>query len=162
LLYRHFLAYQNHLDEVANRLQQQGENGTEFRDHFQELLGFSSAEYAPVRATAKRLAAKLKLQDEQIKAVIDTGRAEHSRMLRGPEDLPAPPPQLAQLQVERDAMIKSEVARMNAALGSIRAARVQAMIESDIAAHSQMLPMHPPKVHDPAKSSLPQFPNGVR
>lgn len=162
LLYRHFLAYQNHLDEVAVTLQKQGEDGSDFRDHFQQILGFTATDYAPVRAAARRLAAKLKVQDEKIKAVIDTGRAQQSRMLRGPEELPAPPPELAQLQVERDALIKHEVARMNAALGAARAAQVQAMIEREVAPHSQLLPMHPPTMHDPAKSSLPPFPNGVR
>lgn len=162
LLYRHFLAYQNHLDEVAATLQQQGEDGNDFRNHFQQMLGFSPTEYTPVRRAAQRLEAKLKVHDEKIKAVIDTGRAQHSRILGGPGDLPAPPPELVQLQVERDALIKHEVARMNSTLGAKRAAKVQRLIEEEFAAHAKLLPLHSPTVSDPAKSPLSPFPNGVQ
>src|SRR5258706_11930780 len=44
LLYRQFLAYQSHLDRVGAALEKQGKNGSDFKDHFQQKLGFSDAE----------------------------------------------------------------------------------------------------------------------
>ena len=109
VLYRHFFAYQTHLDEVAAALQEQGKDGSEFRDHFQRLLGFTNAEYAPVRASAQHLVARLREHDAKIKSVIDASRARTPRTIRSAADLPPVPQELKDLQTERENIIQHEI-----------------------------------------------------
>jgi hypothetical protein len=161
LLYRHFLAYQMHLDQIADEDFRQGKDGSDFRDHYQRALGFTGAEFAPIRTAARRLDGELKIEDERIKAVIDSYRAQTPRIVSGPGELPAAPAELGQLQQERDAIIKKEIRRLNAALGPVRAAKLQQYIQNEVAQHArQVQPAHPLSLHDPAKNPLSPFPNG--
>jgi hypothetical protein len=160
LLYRHFFAYQNHLDQIAAEDFQQGKDGSEFRDHYQTALGFTPAQFAPVRSAARRLAAELKVHDEKIKAVIDEYRAQNPRDASGRSEVPLPPAELGQLQQERDTIIKNAIARMNASLGPVRAAKLQSYIQQEVAQHAQVKPVRKPRLHDPAKHQLQPFPNG--
>jgi hypothetical protein len=161
MLYRHFLAYQSHLDEVGAQLDLEGKDGSEFRDHYQQKLGFTSEDFAPVRSAAFRLNATLKDEDAKIKAAVQAARAQHPRKLASPFDLPPVPEELKQMQKEKDAMIQREVDQLNTELGPERAAKLQALIQNDFApnvhAYSHDIPHH-----DPLKNPLPPFPQGVR
>jgi hypothetical protein len=162
-LYRHFLAYQNHLDKVGAKLDEQGEDGSGFRDNYQRKLGFSPGEFAPVRQAALQLEDKLKQHDAKIKAVIDAARAKYPRTLRSASELPPVPPELKELQKERDKIIQDEVDRLNAALGPTRAAKLQGLIENDFAPNVRVQTAHPLVApHDPSKHPLPPFPEEVR
>lgn len=161
-LYRHFLAYQNHLDRVGTALDQKGEDGSEFRNHFQRILGFSDAEFAPIRDTALRLEQELKQHDAKIKAVIDATRAQHPRVLRSVAELPPLPPELVQLQKDRDALIEREVTQLNTALGAQGAVKLQKVIENDFAPNVRVQSVHPPGPHDPTEHPIPPFPPEVR
>jgi hypothetical protein len=68
-LYWHFLIHQADLDAFAAKLQEKGDNGNALRNDLQNRLGFSDADYAPIRTSSQRLAAELKLLDEQLKAL---------------------------------------------------------------------------------------------
>lgn len=155
ILYRHFLAYQNHLDSVGIALNKKGEDGAEFRDHFQRLLGFSDSDFAAVRTTAVRLEAKLKEHDAKIKAVIDTARARSPRIVRRAADLPPVPPELKQLQKERETIVEDEITQLNAALGPTRAAKLQSVIENDFAPNVRVQSVHPLQPQDLLKHPLP-------
>lgn len=133
VLYRHFLAYQNHLDRAADKMDREGRDGSELRDHFQRKLGFTPAQFNKVRASALRLEAKLQEHDAKIRNVIDTSRAKYPRVLRGPEDLPPLPPELLDLQRQRNALIEKEVVDLKAELGAKRASQLDALIENDFA-----------------------------
>jgi hypothetical protein len=162
MLYRHFLAYQNHLDRVAVDLNRQGKDGNEFRNHFQQKLGFTDADFAPVRETALRLEAGLRDQDAKMKTAIDAARAKYPRNLPNPSALPPVPPELIQMQKERNALIQREIDQLDATLGTERAATLQALIENDFAPSVQVQTLHPPvPPHDPAKNPLPPFPPEV-
>ena len=50
--YWHFLVYQNHLDSLATQREQQGRDGSYLRNHFQQKLGLTDAQFALVRSTA--------------------------------------------------------------------------------------------------------------
>ncbi len=155
ILYRHFLAYQNHLDRAADKLNQEGRDGSELRDHFQRKLGFSVLQFNKVRATALRLEAKLQEHDAKIRNVIDTSRAKYPRVLRGPEELPPLPPELIELQRERDALIEKEVADLKSTLGAKRASQLDALIENDFAPNVTVQSIQP-RVKEPrAKPTSP-------
>jgi len=68
-LYWHFLMHQSELDAAAAQLQTKGKNGNPLRNDLQIRLGFSDADYAPIRTSSQRLAAELKPIQEQLKAL---------------------------------------------------------------------------------------------
>lgn len=161
-LYRAFFMYQAHLDRVADAEDAQGKDGSGFRNHFQKELGFSDGEFAAVRASAQRLSAKLAAQDAKAKAIVDAYRAKYPRQIQSPSDLPPVPPELLQLQKERDAMIAQEVDALRASLGAQKAARMDAFLQNQFARSVTVQHVGPPPSHDPARNPLPPFPPEVK
>ncbi|MGO9096736.1 MAG: hypothetical protein ACLQGV_16140 [Bryobacteraceae bacterium] len=161
-LYRHFLAFQNHLDRVAAELDKQGKDGSGLRNHFQQTLGFDDSQFGAVRETALTLEAKLKDQDAKAKAIIDATRAKYPRALHSPADLPPVPPELVQLQRERDSIIEEQVAALKAKLGATPASTLDAFLEHHFAPTVTVNHVGPPRPHNPAHHPLPPFPREVQ
>ena len=68
-LYWHFLIHQSRLDAFAAKLDAEGRGGDAIRNDLQRRLGFTDAEYAPIRASSKRLAAELKPIEAQLQSL---------------------------------------------------------------------------------------------
>lgn len=68
-LYWHFLIHQSDLDAFAAKLNAEGRGGESIRDILQRRLGFSDADYAPIRASSQRLATELKPIQAQLNAL---------------------------------------------------------------------------------------------
>ena len=145
LLYRHFLAYQNHLDRAAAALNQQGKNGDELRNHFQQKLGFSDDQFSAVRQTALRLETELKEQDAKAKTIVDATRAKFPHTIQTPADLPPVPPELLQLQQERDSLIEKEVASLKAILGASAVNKLDTFLQHDFAPTVTVQSVGPPR-----------------
>lgn len=64
-LYRQFLLFQNHLDTRASELEAQGKDGTPLRKLLQNKIGFSDADFAPIRASSQRLGSEWKDFNQQ-------------------------------------------------------------------------------------------------
>ncbi len=158
LLYRHFLAYQNHLDRAGTALDKQGKNGAGLHNHFQQKLGFSDDQFGAVRQTALRLEAELQQQDVKAKAVIEATRAKFPRTVESPADLPPVPPELVQLQQERDSLIGKEVSGLKAALGSSAAAELDTFLQHDFAPTVTVQSVGASRLHDPVQYPVSGFP----
>ena len=136
LLYRHFLAYQNFLDRTAAEAQLRGEDLKEIRNHNQDQLRFTDKQFNAVRASALRLEATLKRQDAKAAEVIQAVRARFPQgRLQSPEDLPPVPPELKQLQAERNRLIESEMNVLRAALGEEASAKLDAFLQIEFASN---------------------------
>jgi hypothetical protein len=68
-LYWHFLIHQSKLDAFAAKLDAEGRGGDAIRNDLQRRLGFTDAEYAPIRASSKRLAAELKPIEAKLRSL---------------------------------------------------------------------------------------------
>jgi len=145
------------LDRVGADLEKQGKDGGDFKDHFQRKLGFSDAEFALVRAAALRLEARLNEQDAKAKAIIDAIHSQHPKQLSSPAELPPFPPELAQMQKERDAIINHEVDNLRASLGAKQAAKLDGLVQNDFARDMKIENIGPPIPHDPSQNPLPPF-----
>ena len=66
-LYWHFLIQQSNLDAAAAQLQAKDKDGNALRNDLQTRLGFSDADYAPIRASSQRLASELAPLSQQLK-----------------------------------------------------------------------------------------------
>jgi hypothetical protein len=162
-LYRFFLAFQLHLERTADALDKKGENGTALRTHYQKQLGFSAAEFNPVHDAAVSLEAKLKEQDAKARAVIDKIHEQYPPgKVKGPEDLPPPSPELAQLQEERNALIRDEVNRLKASLGTEKAAKLDKFLQAQFAPTLKVQSVTPAPSRHPVQRTTKPFPQEVQ
>jgi len=146
LLYRHFFAFQNYLDRMADSEQKSGKDGSALRHYNQKKLEFSDAQFGHVRAAAQGLEALLKVQDAKAARVIQAERARfpHGKLTRE-ADLPPASAELKALQAERDSIIESAVATLKAAprppsrrqVGYLPLARLRAQLEGSFCADAR-------------------------
>src|SRR5579863_6986071 len=90
-LYWHFLMHQNYLDQVASQREREGKDGTWLRKYYQQRLGLTDSEFAPVRESAVRLQAELNEIDAKAKTVVDDLHARYPRVVKSAKDLPPVP-----------------------------------------------------------------------
>jgi hypothetical protein len=128
--------YQNHLDQAAADHEKHGKDGSWLRNHFQQKLGFTDAEFAPVRITAQQLESEMKPIDAQITTIA---LQDHAWLrLHGRSQSAGAPPghaQVHQLGQTREALIQSKVDNLNQALGPKNASKFQYFIENEWAPH---------------------------
>jgi hypothetical protein len=160
-LYRHFLAYQLHLDRAADSVEKRGKNGNDFRNHFQKKLNFTDEEFAQIRASSLRLESALQKKDAEAKAVIDATRSNFPKqsIVGQSIELPPVPPKLLALQKERDKLIENEVQDLKTKLGPKAAARMDEFLEADFAPSVTAQSVALPRLHDPAQHPVPPFPD---
>lgn len=151
-LYWHFLMYQNYLDRQAAMLEQKGENGAELRNHFQEKLHFTDAQFGVVREAALRLQAQLDDFNAQIKPIL----AQDREWIKLHGRSSGPPPGHAvvqQLQKQHESLIANAVSELNQALGPESSSQLKTYIDTEWASHvtvHQFRPRpHDPKDHPP-------------
>jgi len=155
-LYWHFLLYQNHLDQAAAQREANGKDGAWLRDHFQKKLGFTDAQFAVIRSTARRLDGELKAVDAQAMAIIN---ADHAANPLSPGTLPmwrAVPPELKALSQQHEALILSEVAGLKGTLGTDLAARLDTFLQTEVARNVTVQKFHHPSTPEEARQSLLQ------
>lgn len=68
-LYWHFLIHQYQVDQSAAKLQANGKDATWMRNHLQQGVGFSDADYAFVRISAARLSGELAALNQRAAAL---------------------------------------------------------------------------------------------
>jgi hypothetical protein len=149
-LYWHFLLYQNHLDRAAAAHEQQRKDGNWLRNHFQQRLNFSDAQFAIVRQTAQRLEPELKEITSKAKVIIEADRAwarsnpsafaDSSASgavtvgtVGGPRRVIPQTPgraQLKELQQQHEDMIQKEVSSLKTALGPELAAKLDNFLQT--------------------------------
>jgi hypothetical protein len=143
-LYWHFLIYQDHLDREATRLERKGKDGSWLRNNYQKKLGFTDAQFAPVRETATNLEKELDEIDAQVQKIVEATRAANPRVVKDPGDLPPVPKELLTLRDEHEAVIEREVAALRNKLGPERTARLETFLKEEIAPRVTIQHIAPP------------------
>jgi hypothetical protein len=161
-LYGHFLIEQDHLDRAAAQLEKQGKSGAWVRDHYQKKLGFTDAEYAPVRESAQRLETELNAIDAKVQKTVAAVRAAHSRVVRSPSELPPVLPELFTLRDQHEAVIQQEVVSLKAELGPKRAAKLDTFLQNEFAPKITRQVVTPPPIGYGAKHPIHSLLKGVR
>jgi hypothetical protein len=116
-LYWHFLMYQNHLDSKgASGETTKGQDQGGMGSYAQKRLGFSDADFAPIRSSSVRLTAEVKALDE---------RATATRAVGTPSENYG---QLKALTAEREADINSEISYLKQTLSPDKVMRFEAFL----------------------------------
>jgi hypothetical protein len=111
-LYWHFLVHQSELDAFAAKLDAQGQ-AEGLRNDLQTQLGFSDADYAPIRTSSQRLAAELQPVEAQLTAL--QGSAWN-------------PSQVQALIAQREGYIGNEVQSLSTELSAKNKATLEAFM----------------------------------
>ncbi|MDR3675978.1 MAG: hypothetical protein P4N24_10850 [Acidobacteriota bacterium] len=128
--YYHFLMAVNHGDRMADLNRKYGKNFEWLRHVAQNELGFTDKEFAPIRAAAQRLEAELGETDGRIRG-IDGSR----------EARPLPSSELKTLRQQHVAMLATEVADLQRALGPKAAGKLNSYVQNHV--HGSLPPAGP-------------------
>ncbi len=150
VLYRHFLAYQLHLDRRADELKKAGRNGEVFRTHYQKKIGLSDDTYTKLRASALLLETELAAKDAEATKIIQADRQANAARLRlGFGGLPPLPAGLEQLQKDRDGILNTEVENLRNRLLPSETARLDRFLTEDFSQSVTSNAVLPPHISQP-------------
>jgi hypothetical protein len=105
-LYWHFLVLQHYLDTKAVAQEVEGKDGGSLRKRLQTSLGWSDADYAPIRTSSMRLTSEVTSLDQQALAIRAAGTSASSH------------DQLKALTAQREADINAEISYLAQTLPS--------------------------------------------
>jgi hypothetical protein len=131
-LYWHFLIYQSQFDAQAAAVEAQGGDGTWMRNHLQIRMGFSDADFAPIRDSAQRLSSELAALDAQAATIVAAG------------DPSTTAAQLQALDDQREAYINAEISTLKQALSPERITAFETFITQFYAPNPQTIQTTPP------------------
>ena len=130
-IYMHFLLYQNHLDKAAAERELEGKDGAWLRNSLQKRLGFSSSQFALVRASALRLDSKLKANTAQAQTILQTDRAARLSSLATPQAVSSPSAEIKNLSKQREDTILAEESDLDRKLGPVAATKLQTFLKNE-------------------------------
>lgn len=108
----HLLAWQNHLDQVADEHEKRGKDGRWLRDYVQNRLGLEEGLFAPVHESAQRLAETLQTIDQEARAILDEKRMASLQSRTSTSTDSGNSTQLHQLTLDRQQAIHDEIVRL--------------------------------------------------
>ena len=153
LVYRHFLGWVKALND-----KDQGSQVTDphhFGAPFAKEAGLGDTDLDVILDEAKSLDVDLKQQDQKASALVQEFRAQATAKLKGGGPLPQAP-NMAELQEERDTLIKSHVSILHARLGAASSAKLDQYLSRTVAPHVSLKPIAVPKPNA-SPGTLPPF-----
>lgn len=169
VLYWAFLGHVTRLDNTAAAIQKSITVGTapatskpaNLTSYYKRKLRLSDAEDAALHTVAAALDAAVKQKDEAAKAVIKNVRAQ-IRAAKSNSEYPKVPPQLIQLQAERDAIIISHMNLLKAQMGLSGFQKVDAFVNGPFAIKASAQVVDPAAAKTAADARLAKAGGGVR
>lgn len=119
LQYETFFAWTIHLDEQAALHEKEGKDGSWLRNHLEESIGLTPPEVDLVRDAARRNQEETKAFNEKIVAAIMTARA------KSPNNPPPVPPEVDQMEKQRDDATMRVVSDLEEKLGPGATAKLE-------------------------------------
>ena len=122
------------LEREAQEAEKSGKDGTGIREYYKRKLKLTDAEHIALRTVASDSDGATKAQDEAAKKVIDTARkqlADQSKISGA--TLPPPPPELFQLQSQRDGIILAHIDQLKTAMGAAGFQKVDTFVNTAFA-----------------------------
>lgn len=161
VLYRHLLAHVEHLAKRAEELTQQGGNASGLTDYYQKQVPLSPAEANILAAAAALFQQDIGAHDERAQKVIKAFRERYKgERFSAANPIPPPPPELKDLQRERDTLIARHVDSLQHALRPAAAARLESFLFRDFAPNVRLQLVGVPRPHNPSVSAPPAFSGG--
>jgi hypothetical protein len=134
VLYRAFFGHVEFLEKAADKLESQGQDGSELRDFYKNTLGLSNRDVTSLKQHSATAQQERRRIAKRVQEVVQEGRAKFpgGRILaNGP--LPEPPAELFQLFEELDEVAVREIDLLAATVGSIEFQKIDRYLRQDFA-----------------------------
>ncbi len=141
LVYRHFLAWANELDNRA--LAAGVSDPYKFAEPFQRAH-LETQDLDSVRKEAKALDAGLRRHGEKLKAVVDSYRRTAQDYVEHGLPLPPVPAEIHELEAMRTAILVQHMVSLQSALGPQKTAQLDAYLEREFVPHLSLKPLAKP------------------
>ncbi len=141
LVYRHFLAWVNELDDKATPTDVN--DPYKFAEPFQRAR-FETQDLDSVRKEAKALDADLSRHNQKLKAVIAAYRRTAQDYVEHGLPLPPVPAEIHELEAMRTAILVQHMVSLQSALGPQKTAQLDAYLEREFVPHLSLKPLAKP------------------
>lgn len=138
LVYRHFLAWVNDLDNKAAKAG--ARDPYEFAKPFKRA-SLENSDLDLVRKEAKSLDSELTAHDAKAKAIIAEYRRKAQKAVQSGGPLPPTPVELHPLQAARTAMLVQHMINLQVALGPVKSAQLNSYLQREITPHVSLKPL---------------------
>jgi hypothetical protein len=125
------------------------------QNSYQIRTGLTGAQFEMVRTTAREMEEQVDALDARAKTIVDAFRAAH-RQASPQQPLPPAPPELAQLQKQRDDLMRGTVAQLKAGLGPQAAGQLDRFLATQFAPHVRVA-LVGQRPHNPAQNRVAPF-----
>jgi hypothetical protein len=145
IAYRFLFRHVQHLENLANAASTSAQDATQFRNQYQITMGLSDSESAQLKQISAAALSALDAIEQQAAEVIQAERAKYPKgKLPSKNALPPPPPELAQLQQERDDVTRSNVQSLQGALSATSFTNLDNWVKSHYTPNGIGQPRMPP------------------
>ena len=136
IVYRHLFHHTAILSDRADEMDRQGQDGSSLRSVFQRQAALDDGQALILNRIALDCEREVKQQDARAKVIIDAYRAQYpgGRVPSGQTPAP-PPPELAGMQAERNAIILRARDRLREAFGEDEFHRFEEFIKNHLASN---------------------------
>jgi len=133
LMYWHMFHHKVLLNQKADEVERQGQNGSAFRSRYKTFAKLNDGEAQILDRVAQETFEKVKAQDERAKKVIDAIRAQGpDGKVQPGQSNPEVPDQLKEMQKERDGMILAGITKLRSEFGPERSAHLDEFVKKQI------------------------------
>ena len=130
-------------------------NAVTTQNSYQIRTGLTGAQFEMVRTTAREMEEQVDALDARAKTIVYAFRAAH-RQPSPQQPLAPAPPELAQLQKQRDDLMRGTVAQLKAGLGPQAAGQLDFFLATQFAPHVRVAQVGQ-RPHNPAQNRVAPF-----
>jgi len=141
-LYRAFFNHAQALEKAASDAEAGSAKGRELRSYYQHKIGLSESQAATLKQFAAQCVNATQDVDRRAKAIIEQVWKQYPPgRVASKDQIPKPPPELAQLTQERDDVTNAQVQGLRAALGETSFGKVDGYVRTEFAKQVKPVPV---------------------
>lgn len=156
IVYRQFFRHVVGLKKQAAEMETQGKKGKAFRTHYKDKIGLKDREASLVDEIAAECERETGKVDEKAQRIIELTRARVSNgKVVSSDQIPPPPPELKQLQRQRDMIVMRARHRLITELGAYGFQQVDDFVKLKFARDVQPAAVRPKQLRSAQQASSP-------
>ncbi len=164
VLYHTFFRHLVYLDQQSSKSLGAGRSteAQDLRNYYQNRLHFTAQQFSLVRRLANDTQQQVNALDAQAAPIIRAFRTTLASAHASGTGAPTVPPELAQLQKRKTALLTSAASQLKSALGPQAGNQLETFLRTQWAPHVTVSPIRAARIHNPAVAPAPPFNQEVR